>query len=152
MRQVEEALTLWRPEDGVWARATLLMTLAQLAAQRGDLATAAGHAERALPDLERLTATDDEIDARSVLAIDALRRGDLARASALVEANHAVAQGPWVFGGVVVNLSAIEVKATNGRLSDDQKYFLEQVNARGGIGICVWSVDELELRLADYLK
>lgn len=105
IREIEEALALWRPEDGIWTRAMLHMGLSQLAAQGGDLAHGARHARLALPDLLLLTATDDAIDARSIMALEALRDGDVDRAQELVDANSLSVGGPWIFGGAVVNLS-----------------------------------------------
>lgn len=48
-------------------------------------------------------------------------------------------------------LLAIECKGENGRVSDDQIEFLGEVNKRGGLGIVVRSVTELEEKLKDYL-
>ena len=36
-----------------------------------------------------------------------------------------------------------EVKSKNGVLSDEQKIFLENIRLKGGIGICVRSIDEM---------
>jgi hypothetical protein len=103
--EIAEALSAWRPEDGIWARAITQMTLAQLSAQRGDIRTGASHAALALPDLLLLQATDDAIDARAIMAVAALADGDIAAAEAFVAANAAGVDNPWVFGGAVVNLS-----------------------------------------------
>lgn len=116
---VERALSLWQAEDGIWTRAMHHMTLSQLAAQRGELGVGAQYAELALPDLLSLSATDDVIDARAIIALRALRDGDLTTATALVELNSVGAQGPWIFGGTVVNLAVqAEVELAQGQVAD----------------------------------
>lgn len=42
---------------------------------------------------------------------------------------------------------AIEVKTKKGRLSPEQKVFLERVNQEGGLGFVARSVEEVEYRL-----
>jgi len=54
---------------------------------------------------------------------------------------------PQTFG----NLLAIEVKRPGKKPTDDQACFLAEVNRRGGIGVCVHGVDELERELEQYL-
>ncbi len=44
-------------------------------------------------------------------------------------------------------LLAIECKSPTGRLSPEQGRFLDEVNARGGIGLCVRSLADLEAGL-----
>lgn len=41
-------------------------------------------------------------------------------------------------------LLAVECKTGRGKLSPEQQAFLDAVNARGGLGVCVRSVQELE--------
>ena len=128
--ELEEALALWRPEDGVWGRAMLRMTLAQLDAQTGDVDQAARHAALALPDLLSLQATDDAIDARSIQALAAIRADDLETAERLVAVNAAGADGPWIFGGAVVNLSVrAEVELARGRIDQGLATYREMADA-----------------------
>lgn len=49
------------------------------------------------------------------------------------------------------NLLAIECKTRTGRVSDDQKAFLKEINDRGGIALVVHSVDELIAGLEPFL-
>ena len=46
---------------------------------------------------------------------------------------------------------AVEVKTPKGIVSDAQRAFLGQIEARGGLALVVHSVDELEQRLQDFL-
>ena len=55
--------------------------------------------------------------------------------------------GPVTFG----NLLAVETKRPGEKPRPEQEEFLRQVNARGGVGVCVHSVGELEAVLASYL-
>jgi hypothetical protein len=49
------------------------------------------------------------------------------------------------------NLLAVETKKRTGKLRPEQVEFLKQVNDRGGIGLWVRSVDDLERQLTPYL-
>ena len=55
--------------------------------------------------------------------------------------------GPVTFG----NLLAVETKRQGEKPRPEQEEFLRQVNALGGVGVCVHSVSELEEVLAPYL-
>src|SRR4051794_4182209 len=54
---------------------------------------------------------------------------------------------PVTFG----NLLAVEVKKFGGRLRPEQEAFLRDVRERGGVGLCVHSVKELEDQLRPFL-
>lgn len=49
------------------------------------------------------------------------------------------------------NILCVEVKTPKGVLSEYQKIFLEHINSRGGIGIVVHSLQELQSELTNYL-
>ena len=55
--------------------------------------------------------------------------------------------GPVTFG----NMLAVETKRQGEKPRPEQEEFLRQVNERGGVGVCVHSVSELEEVLAPYL-
>jgi hypothetical protein len=57
-----------------------------------------------------------------------------------------VGHGRQIFG----NFLAIEVKQPGKKPTADQQAFLDAISQRGGIGICVHSVEELEQALAAY--
>jgi hypothetical protein len=48
-------------------------------------------------------------------------------------------------------LLAVETKSATGRLTPEQEWFLDEVNHRGGLGLCVRSVGELDQQLAPIL-
>jgi hypothetical protein len=54
---------------------------------------------------------------------------------------------PVTFG----NLLAVETKRAGEKLRPEQEEFLRQVNERGGVGLCVYSVTELAAKLEPYL-
>ena len=56
--------------------------------------------------------------------------------------------GPVTFG----NLLAVETKRPGEKPRPSQDDFLRQVNERGGVGVCVHSVGELEEALAPFLR
>ncbi len=129
---VERAVAEWRPEDGSWMRANLEMQLAQLAGQRGDMPAAARHARAALPDLVRIGATDDAMDARSLVALDAIRRGDLVLAEEMADANAAGVEGPWGAGGATVTMAVrAEVALARGQVELGLRTYREMATEMG---------------------
>lgn len=48
-------------------------------------------------------------------------------------------------------LLAIEVKSAKGRLQDNQKVFIDEVNSRGGLAFVARSIEDVESHLEDYL-
>jgi predicted ATPase/DNA-binding SARP family transcriptional activator len=95
----ERALVLVTEDDGPWSWAMPRSLLAQLAMQVGDRAAAAAHARAALPVMQRLGASDDEVQLRCQLAFVAIAEGRLAEAEAELDRIDAVVQGEMVFGG-----------------------------------------------------
>lgn len=83
-RHMAEALSLSEADDGSWVRASKQIMLAQLHAQLGRYAEAAPHARDALPDLDRLEATDHAVMGRLVLAVQAIHDADLDQAEQLL--------------------------------------------------------------------
>ena len=90
---VTRGLELTRDEDGPWARAGRESQLADMYAQLGDHAEAARHARLAIPALDRLDSADDAIQCRSIVAIAALTRGDLAEVDRLLDEAEQVRRG-----------------------------------------------------------
>jgi len=56
--------------------------------------------------------------------------------------------GQQLMQGIIL---AVETKKRGNKPTADQEWFLDEVNRRGGIGIWVTSVQELEEKLAPYL-
>ena len=102
---VDRALALVDDDATPWQVATLHTQKAYLALQRGDHATAAGHAEQAVPVLMRLRAVDDAMQAEVGVALAAILTGDLDRAEKILQVVDA-AQQSTVFGSAAMALGA----------------------------------------------
>jgi hypothetical protein len=59
-----------------------------------------------------------------------------------------LATGLEIQQGIIL---AVETKKPGNKPTADQEWFLEEVNRRGGIGVWVRSVQELEEKIAPYL-
>ncbi|HEY3954079.1 MAG TPA: BTAD domain-containing putative transcriptional regulator [Streptosporangiaceae bacterium] len=94
----ERALRLVRDGDGPWAQAMPHDLLAQLTMQMGERAAAAGHARAAVPVMQRLGATDDEIQLRCLLVFCAIADGRLADAAAEIDLIDRAAKTDTGFG------------------------------------------------------
>jgi predicted ATPase/DNA-binding SARP family transcriptional activator len=77
----QRVLALVRDDDGPWSRAMPHGLLAELAMHIGDQAAAVEHAEIALPVMQRIGASDDELQLRTLLAFCAIGEGRLADAA-----------------------------------------------------------------------
>jgi hypothetical protein len=77
----ERVLALVRDEDGPWSRAMLHGLLADLTMHVGDHAAAVEHARIALPVMQRIGASDDELQLRTLLVFCAIGDGRLADAA-----------------------------------------------------------------------
>lgn len=98
IRACERALTLVREEDGPWPRAMPHAMLAALYAHVGDRAAAIEHARTALPVMERLGASDDEVQLRTVMVMCAIADGRLADAKDELGRIDRVATSAMAFG------------------------------------------------------
>jgi len=97
----QHALDLAGPDDAPWTIATPRAVLASLMMHVGDRAAAVGHAGAALPVMQRLGASDDELQLRSLLASCAMAEGRLADAEAEIDRMDQVGAGGTGFGGTV---------------------------------------------------
>jgi predicted ATPase/DNA-binding SARP family transcriptional activator len=97
----EHALSLVTEDDGPWAWAMPRSLLAQLAMAAGDRAVAVTHARAAIPVMQRLGASDDEVQLRRQLTFCAIADGRLAEAAAELDRMDAVVDGEMTFGGAV---------------------------------------------------
>ncbi len=77
----QRVLALVRDEDGPWSRAMPHCLLAELTMHIGDHAAAVGHARTALPVMQRIGASDDELQLRTLLVFCAIGEGRLADAA-----------------------------------------------------------------------
>jgi tetratricopeptide (TPR) repeat protein len=96
----QRALAIVNDDDGPWSRALSNDMLARLLMHVGDADAAVGHARAALPVLQRLGATDDEVQNRSLLVNAAIAGGDLAGAQAGLEQIEEITRAGTVFGGM----------------------------------------------------
>lgn len=102
MTAVEQAIQRAEPVDGPWATAILHTQAAQLAMQLGRVEEALDHTQAAMPVLERLRATDDALQLRSLLVLAAIFDGDLDRAEQEIKAVNELRDVDSVFGGRLV--------------------------------------------------
>ncbi|WP_344044492.1 ATP-binding protein [Nocardioides panacihumi] len=99
------ALALDDEEEGPWAAALLTAQLASLALQGGDTAEARTYAATALPLLTAIGAWDDMAQTQSMLALAAIRLGDLDEAERILDEVAANEASQSIFGGAVSRLA-----------------------------------------------
>jgi predicted ATPase/DNA-binding SARP family transcriptional activator len=107
------ALALVRDDDGPWPVAMPPATLARLAMHTGDRAAAAAHARAALPVMQRLGASDDELQLRSLLASCAIAEGRLADAQAELDRIDSIGQN-WTFSAAIQEMCRAELMLARG--------------------------------------
>jgi hypothetical protein len=94
-------LTLTRDEDGPWSRAMPHGVLAELTMHVGDQAAAIEHAAVALPVMQRIGASDDELQLRTLLVFCAIDEGRLADAAEELDRMDQVDESAVAFGSAV---------------------------------------------------
>ncbi|MFI2707517.1 hypothetical protein ACH5WX_08225, partial [Nocardioides sp. CER28] len=99
------ALALDDAEDGPWTSALLTAQLASLALQAGDTTEAREYAAAALPLLTEIGAWDDMAQTQSMLALAAIRLGELDEAERILDAVAADESSQSIFGGAVSRLA-----------------------------------------------
>jgi predicted ATPase/DNA-binding SARP family transcriptional activator len=107
MVAVEKALLQADPADGPWSRAILHTQAAQLAMQLGQVEEAVVHARAALPVLERLRASDDALQLRSLMVLAAIWAGDLDRADREIDRLNELRDIDTIFGGRLVGYLSV---------------------------------------------
>ena len=101
-RAAERALELVDHDAGPWSWATPHAMLAELTMHMGDRAAAAEHARAALPVMQRLGASDDEIQLRALLVCCAIAEGRLGEAEEQLAQIDKAASSWTVFGGAAL--------------------------------------------------
>jgi predicted ATPase len=91
-------LALVREEDGPWAQATPHGLLAELTMHLGDQPATVEHAAVALPVMQRIGASDDELQLRTLLVFCAIGDGRLADAAGDLDRIDQIADTATVFG------------------------------------------------------
>jgi predicted ATPase/DNA-binding SARP family transcriptional activator len=94
----ERALAL-TTDEGPWPLAMPHAILAELTMNLGDGAAGVAHAEAALPVMQRIGASDDEIQLRSLLVLRAIGAGRLAEAAKELDRIDEIDASPVAFGG-----------------------------------------------------
>ena len=94
----QRVLVLVRDEDGPWSRAMPHGLLAELTMHIGDHAAAVEHALTALPVMQRIGASDDELQLRNLLVFCAIGEGRLADAADELERMDQIAESTTAFG------------------------------------------------------
>ena len=94
----QRVLALVRDEDGPWSRAMPHGLLAELTMHIGDHAAAVEHALTALPVMQRIGASDDELQLRNLLVFCAIGEGRLADAADELGRMDQIAESATAFG------------------------------------------------------
>jgi len=98
IEDAQRVLALVRDEDGPWSRAMPHALLAELTMHIGDHAAAVEHALAALPVMQRIGASDDELQLRTLLVFCAIGEGRLADAADELGRVDQVASSATAFG------------------------------------------------------
>ncbi|MGD0241851.1 MAG: BTAD domain-containing putative transcriptional regulator [Streptosporangiaceae bacterium] len=98
IEDARRVLALVRDEDGPWSRAMPHALLAELTMHIGDHAAAVEHALTALPVMQRIGASDDELQLRTLLVFCALGEGRLADAADELGRMDQIAPSATAFG------------------------------------------------------
>ena len=102
LEELQAGLALVEDEDGPWITAMMHSVAGGLNAQLGKRAEAAEHARLAIPILDLLEASDDGIQARSLLAGNAIAEGRFADARALIAEIERISIDHSGFGGAFI--------------------------------------------------
>jgi predicted ATPase/DNA-binding SARP family transcriptional activator len=94
----QRVLALVRDEDGPWSGAMPHGLLAELTMHTGDYAAAVEHALTALPVMQRIGASDDELQLRTLLVFCAIGEGRLADAADELGRMDQIAESVTAFG------------------------------------------------------
>jgi predicted ATPase/DNA-binding SARP family transcriptional activator len=101
LEDIQRMLTLSRDEDGPWSRAMPHGVLAELTMHVGEHAAAVEHAAVALPVMQRIGASDDELQLRTLLVFCAIGEGRLADAAGELDRMDQIAESAVAFGSAV---------------------------------------------------
>jgi hypothetical protein len=104
IQAAQHVLALVGAEDGPWSRAMPHGLLAELTMQAGDYAAAVEHARMALPVMQRIGASDDELQLRNLLLFCAIGEGRLADAADELRRMEQVADSVTPFGAAAFRL------------------------------------------------
>jgi predicted ATPase/DNA-binding SARP family transcriptional activator len=98
IQAAQRVLALVRDEDGPWSRAMPHSLLAELAMHVGDYPAVIEHARAALPVMQRIGASDDELQLRTLLVCCAIGEGRLADAAGELDRMDQISESATAFG------------------------------------------------------
>ncbi len=123
----QRVLALTRDEDGPWSRAMPHGLLAELTMHVGDYPAAVEHALTALPVMQRIGASDDELQLRTLLVFCAIGEGRLADAADELGRMDQVSQSATAFGGAAFQeVGRAELALVSGDLSTGLEIYRER--------------------------
>lgn len=132
----ERGLALITPADGPWAAAILRTQLAQLTMQLGHHDVAAIHAAQAVPVLQRLGASDDLAQLRSLLAMSAVSDGRLDDAAEELDRIGLIDEHEVIFGGgAVVQIGQAELALAKGDHATGLAVYLDVIDRMEAVAI-----------------
>jgi len=131
----ERALDLVGDEDGPWQAAMIHNQLSQLRMQLGDRAAASEHARAALPVMQRLGATDDEVQLRALLGLCALADGRIDDAALELERIERLDEQEAIFGGLAVReIGRAELALARGDIPAGLRSYRQCATRMRGLG------------------
>ncbi len=124
LEEVQSGLTLVDDDDGPWIKAMMHSVAGGLNAQLGKRAEAAEHARLAIPILDELEASDDGIQARSLLAGNAISEGRFDEARALIAEIERLGVERTGFGGAFITGTVrAELALAEGELAEGLRLY-----------------------------
>jgi tetratricopeptide (TPR) repeat protein len=124
LEEVQAGLALVQDEDGPWITAMMHTLAGGLNAQLGKRAEAAEHARAAIPILDLLEATDDGIQARSLLAGAAVAEGRFDEAQRLIDEIDRMNSERTAFGGAFVTATVrAELALARGEIAEGLRLY-----------------------------
>jgi predicted ATPase/DNA-binding SARP family transcriptional activator len=105
LKAANRALALASDDDGPWSTAMPRTILAQLSVHLGDRPAAVEHVRAVLPVMQRLGASDDEVQLRALLVLCAIVDGRLADAAEELTRIDAIPEDSAMFGGYALRVA-----------------------------------------------
>jgi len=139
--QAEQALSLVGDDEGPWSRGLVMAHLSGLELQSGDPARARALAAAAAPIMAELGATEDWAQTQAVVALVAIREGDLDTAEEIFDMISADERVQSVFGGAIGQLCGrAELMLARGQVDEGLAAYvaaIDELRARGipGLGV-----------------
>jgi predicted ATPase len=124
LEEIQAGLALVEDEDGPWMKAMMHTMAGGLNAQLGKRAEAAEHARVAIPILDQLEANDDGIQARSLLAGNAVSEGRFDEAERLIREIDRLNTDRTGFGGAFVTATVrAELALARGQVDEGLRLY-----------------------------